>query len=437
MVESTAAPGRRKPFGENLELVIFDGGALRRLPLPAGTEITVGRGEEASARVEDPSVSRVHARFRGGAPATLEDLGSSNGTRVGGVALAPSTTCPLAQETIVVLGELSIIVREGRSAESPPPPSLPEGTMDAVWRLVDLVAPSDLSVLVLGETGVGKEVVSRAIHERSGRKDGPLVLLNCAAIPEQMLESELFGYEKGAFTGAHAAKPGLLESANTGTVVLDEIGDLPLAVQAKLLRALDAQQITRLGSVRAKTIDVRVIAATNRDLSAMVEDGSFRADLLYRLDGMTIHVPPLRERRREIRALAQRFADEACARGVRASVAIRDDALAALDAHDWPGNVRELRKVVERALVLAGGRDVERAHVVLRSSGGSVAPPPPAPPAPTELRDGRERAEVAAIEEALAACKGNQTRAAERLGISRRTLIERLDRYALPRPRKP
>lgn len=436
MTESTAAPIKKKNPGD-LELVIFDGDALKRVPLPPGSEVTVGRGEEATVRVSEPSVSRVHAIFRGGkaaAPATIEDLGSSNGTRVGGVELVASKKQPVEADTMIILGELSIVVREVRGPGAPPPPSLPEGSMAAVHRLIDLVAPSDLSVLVLGETGVGKEIVSRAIHEKSRRKTHPLLFLNCAALPEQTLESEVFGYEKGAFTGAVAAKPGLLEGAHHGTVVLDEVGEMPLAVQAKLLRALDAGEILRLGATKPRPIDVRIIAATNRDLGAMVAEGKFRADLLYRLDGMTIHVPPLRDRKSEIGVLAAAFVKDACQRSERPVATITPSAMQALCAHDWPGNVRELKKVIERAVVLTGGGDViEQAHIVLRSG---AMKQPIAPDGGDRLRDERERAEIEAIQGALAACNGNQTRAAAQLGISRRTLIERLDRYGMPRPRK-
>jgi DNA-binding NtrC family response regulator len=427
MTDSTAAPAPRGAgTSESLELVVFDGGSLRRIALPKDVEVTVGRGEEASLRVEEPSVSRVHARFRGGPKPTVEDLGSSNGIRIGGAEIPSHTPRPITPDLVVVLGDLQVVIREQRAADARPPQSVPQGSMSAVYKLVDLVAPSALSVLVLGETGVGKEVISLRIHAQSTRKDAPLLFLNCAALPEQTLESELFGHEKGAFTGAVNAKPGLLESADGGTVVLDEIGEMPLAVQAKLLRALDAGEIVRLGAVKPRMIDVRVIAATNRDLGAMVESGTFRADLLYRLDGMTIHVPPLRERKDEIRALARKFAGD---------VAIGEDAFARLEAHSWPGNVRELKKVIERAVVLAAGSAIDGEHIVLRG-GPSPSAPNVSVSAVPALKDERDRAEVAAIQEALAACNGNQTRAAEKLGIARRTLIEKLDRYGLPRPRK-
>ena len=427
MTDSTAAPAPRGagPGGQaNLELVVFDGGSLRRVALAKDVDITIGRGEEASLRVEEPSVSRVHARFRGGPRPTVEDLGSSNGVRIGGAEIPARTPRPIAPDVVVVLGDLQVVIREQRGVDAPPPHSVPQGSMSAVYKLVDLVAPSGLSVLVLGETGVGKEVISHRIHEHSKRKDAPLLFLNCAALPEQTLESELFGHEKGAFTGAVGPKPGLLESADGGTMVLDEIGEMPLAVQAKLLRALDAGEIVRLGAVKPRKIDVRVIAATNRDLGVMVEAGTFRADLLYRLDGMTIHVPPLRDRRDEIRGLAAKFAGD---------TAIAEEALARLEAHHWPGNVRELKKVIERAVVLAAGSAIAAEHIVIR---GAPAPSAPVVTSAAPLRDERDRAEIAAIQEALTACHGNQTRAAEKLGIARRTLIEKLDRYGLPRPRK-
>ena len=439
MTDSTAAPAPRGSGAtEQLELVVFDGGTLRRLPLSRGDDVTIGRGEEATLRVEEPSVSRVHARFRGGRVSasgavtepTVEDLGSSNGTRIAGSELAPHVARALAADVLVILGDLQVVVREQRLPDAPPPHSVPQGSMSAVQRLVDLVAPSALSVLVLGETGVGKEVISHRIHGQSKRKNAPLLFLNCAALPEQTLESELFGHEKGAFTGAINAKPGLLESADGGTVVLDEIGEMPLAVQAKLLRALDAGEIVRLGAVRPRTIDVRVIAATNRDLGAMVEAGQFRADLLYRLDGMTIHVPPLRDRKDEIRGLATKFAE---------GVVIHEDAFTKLEAHTWPGNVRELKKVIERAVVLAAGGAVGAEHIVIRGAPAATAPTvavAAATASPAQLKDERDRAEIAAIQEALASCNGNQTRAATQLGIARRTLIEKLDRYGLPRPRK-
>jgi DNA-binding NtrC family response regulator len=427
MTDSTAAPAPRGAGGQaSLELVVFDGGSLRRIALGKDAEVTVGRGEEASLRVEEPSVSRVHARFRGGPKPTVEDLGSSNGIRIGGVEIPSRSPRPIAPDVVVVLGDLQVVIREQRAADAPPPHSVPQGSMSAVYKLVDLVAPSALSVLVLGETGVGKEVISLRIHAQSKRKDAPLLFLNCAALPEQTLESELFGHEKGAFTGAVNAKPGLLESADGGTVVLDEIGEMPLGVQAKLLRALDAGEIVRLGAVKPRKIDVRVIAATNRDLGAMVESGTFRADLLYRLDGMTIHVPPLRDRKDEIRGLARKFAGD---------VAIDEQAFEKLEAHAWPGNVRELKKVIERAVVLAGGGAIGGEHIVLRGGPSPSAPSINAVPA-AALKGERDRAEIAAIQEALASCNGNQTRAAEKLGIARRTLIEKLDRYGLPRPRK-
>ncbi len=433
--DRTAAP---KPSAEGgpLELVLLGGAELLRFPL-RGAELVLGRAEGVDVRIDVPSVSKRHARIDVAAH-TIEDLGSANGTMVAGQRLAPGEKAELRPSLLIHLGDVALVVRPHRDAtEHAPrsaPQSVPERSMAAVERLVELAAPSDLSLLVLGETGVGKEVVAQAIHDRSPRAKRPFVKINCAAIPEHMLESELFGHEKGAFTGAQARKLGLLEAAHQGTILFDEVGELPLGMQAKLLRALDAREVLRLGALAPTAIDVRIIASTNRDLAAMANAGTFRSDLFYRLDGLTIHVPPLRERREELPSLAERFvADAATASGKPAPRPVLTPAARAkLVGHAWPGNVRELRQVMQRAFVLAAGATIDEAHVVLSAS----APRGEAAPAETELRAERERAERRAIEEALAACNGNQTRAAERLGIGRRTLIERLDKFDLPRPRK-
>jgi transcriptional regulator with PAS, ATPase and Fis domain len=426
--DTTDAP-RRAVHGA-LELFAFDGAAIRRMPLAGRESVTIGRGEDADLVLENPSVSRLHARVRLPGP-TIEDLGSANGISIGGVRLAANETRALPLDTVVVLGEVHLVLRNARSPDVAPPPSKPSATMAAVWELVDLVAPSDLPVLILGETGVGKEVVAQAIHDRSKRANGSMLKLNCAALSETTLESELFGHERGAFTGAQATKPGLFEIAHGGTIVLDEVGELQPAIQAKLLRALDTGEIVRLGALKPRTIDVRVIASTNRDIVAMVRAGTFRADLLFRLDGMTIHVPPLRLRRSEIRTLAKELAGAASKREGVVSPEIEDTALVKLDAHDWPGNVRELKRVVERALVLSRYGAVRAEHVVLGALSTSEEKPEK-----TDLRGERERAEIDVIRDALAACDGNQTRAAEKLGISRRTLVDRMTKYGLPRPRK-
>jgi DNA-binding NtrC family response regulator len=263
-----------------------------------------------------------------------------------------------------------------------------------------------------------------------------------------LLESELFGHERGAFTGAIQAKPGLLESAHTGTVFLDEVGEMSLATQARLLRVLEERQVMRIGALRPRTIDVRFVAATNRELEQEVLRGAFREDLYFRLSGMPLRVPPLRERTAEIEPLARVLVAQACERAGREAPDIAGDALAALRGHAWPGNVRELRNAMERALLLCGRGPIKREHLPFDATGATgTSTVPPAPPTSPDvdgtgvlpavhLRDGVESAERQLIAQALERCAGNQTQAAKLLGISRRTLVSRLGEYGLPRPRK-
>ena len=390
-----------------------EGAAVRRVPFDR--DLTVGRGDDADVKVVARSVSRVHARIRVGPPVTVEHLGATNPTLVNGKKLAAGETVEIAPGGIVVVGDVQLVLRRAHTQEAAVP-SVPERSMDQVWKLVELAGPSELSILILGETGVGKEVVAQKIHAASPRARKPMLAINCAALHDSTLESELFGHEAGAFTGATAAKPGLLEAASGSTVLLDEIGELPLATQAKLLRALDAREILRLGSTKPRPIDVRVIAATHRDLSAMVDEKTFRADLFFRIDGLTIHVPPLRDRTGEITTLAREFSRREMDAAVKA----------ALIDYAWPGNVRELKKVMERAVVLAGSGPIEVKHLQLKA--------PTADPA--DFWTERDRAERRSIERALEQSKGNQTRAAALLGISRRTLVDRLTRYGIHRKDK-
>ncbi len=326
---------------------------------------------------------------------------------------------------------------------------------------IDQVADSDLSVLLLGETGVGKDVCAHQIHHSSPRRKQKMLRLNCSAFPEHMLEAELFGYEKGAFTGAARAKPGLLETAHGGTVFIDEIGDMPPAVQVKLLRVIEARRVQRIGALEPTEIDVRFVSATHRDLESLIAVGRFRQDLFFRINGFTIRIPPLRQRLDEIEPLAIAFAREAVERsGYPATPTFSADVLAAFRAYVWPGNIRELRNVVERAVVLARGGNIELEHIPNEKMTMTVLPLPakrPAEPDPAappgadefdvpqhtqEVPAGRNlRAELDdrernAIIEALETCAGNQTRAAQLLGISRGTLVARLDKYKIPRPRK-
>ena len=326
-----------------------------------------------------------------------------------------------------------------------------EGAMREVLRMADRVAASSLSVLILGETGVGKELLAEYIHRQSPRRDKALLRLNCAALSPTLLESELFGHEKGAFTGADRSKPGLLEGAHGGSVFLDEIGELPEPLQVKLLRVIEERKVQRVGGLNQTAIDVRFIAATNRNLDEEVAQGAFRQDLLYRINAMTLVIPPLRQRSYEIEGLARGFADEISKDLDRDRLDISLEALALLEAYTWPGNIRELRNVVMRAAVLCGGSEIGPEHLppeVVKRVAASPATPvhkddaiaPPARPQRRSIRDSVkytvEEVERQAIIEALARHGGNQAAAAQELGIHRRTLMRRLDQYKIPRPRK-
>ncbi|HVE87722.1 MAG TPA: sigma 54-interacting transcriptional regulator [Myxococcales bacterium] len=318
-------------------------------------------------------------------------------------------------------------------------PVIADPAMVQLYKLIDKVAAGNINVLVMGETGAGKELVAEAVHRRSPRAQRPFVRINCAALSESLLESELFGHERGAFTGATEAKAGLLESASGGTVMLDEVGELPLSTQAKLLRVLEERAVRRVGSLKLRPIDARFVAATNRNLETEVEAGRFRKDLYFRLAGVALVVPPLRDRRQEIGPMASAFARVAARQLGRggADARISPAAMRLLEQYAWPGNIRELRNAVERAVLLAGGGPVDVEHLPLeKMSAVWLAPPAPAPaPAPAPEGD-RAAAERQRIADALQRCAGNQTQAARLLGISRRTLLYKLDAHGLPRPQK-
>ncbi|HVP57736.1 MAG TPA: sigma-54 dependent transcriptional regulator, partial [bacterium] len=240
-----------------------------------------------------------------------------------------------------------------------------------IVETIETIAPTKVTVLITGESGTGKELIARAIHQRSNRSTKPFVAVNCAALPQGILESELFGHEKGAFTGAVALRKGRFEIANGGTLLLDEVGEMPLGTQVKLLRVLEEEHFMRVGGSQDVTVDVRVLASTNRDLRQLVEEGSFRTDLFYRLNVIPIHVPPLRERKEDIPAMFRAIMAETCMRNGVESVDIDDEALAALVNYPWPGNVRELRNLVESLIVLAGGKPITPASLpehILRSA---------------------------------------------------------------------
>jgi transcriptional regulator with AAA-type ATPase domain len=286
-------------------------------------------------------------------------------------------------------------------------------------------ARTDVTVLLTGETGSGKEVVAAEIHRASARAAGPYVRINCASIPETLIESELFGHEKGAFTGADKRRIGIIERAHGGTLLFDEIGELPLAMQAKLLRVLEERKVTRVGDVEEISVDVRFVAATNRDLEREVEKGTFRHDLFFRLSALTLRVPPLRERPRDLPLLAAHFAQRATQAAGRPAAQVTDGFVQALLRYPWPGNVRELRNVVERALVLAEGTELTVNDLPERLA--VLAPATTRAPAP--MRDRLDDVERRALVDALRESGGNRTHAARKLGISRRALLYKLKKH--------
>ena len=569
------------PDRPRLSLLVMSEQGVFTHALPDRGTVTIGRAARCEVLVSDALLSREHARLRIGDIVEIEDLGSSNGTRVGSRQLAANEAATLALGDVVSIGSTVLVLqpatanqrprqlwshgyfesrleeecaraaqarttfavlrvrfdldaeptalesrlsaclgpervvgsyapseyevlltdvspelaereakklmaqlanegalsdvgvacypRDGRtpealvacagrrragSARDAVAPDIPaSGALARLSPIVERFAVGTIPVLVLGETGVGKDVLATMIHRLSPRSTRPYVCLNCAALPEQLLESELFGYERGAFTGATAAKAGLLESANGGTVFLDEVAEMPLAAQAKLLRVLDQGEVLRLGATRPRSIDVRFVAATNRDLVLEVERGRFREDLYFRLAAAAIVVPPLRERVAEIAPLAVTFVAEACRElGRTRAPQILPAAMALLERHSWPGNIRELRNAMERAVLLSGDGDIgidQLAHEQMgrKLRGDSRAETLPsmarvsAPPLHVQARvqnagDTLTRdPEAVRLMAVLDACDWNQTKAATELGISRRTLVSRLTAYGLTRRR--
>jgi DNA-binding NtrC family response regulator len=446
---------------EPLEVVVFEGERTAIFPLPGSGSLTIGRAEGSEIRIEDPSASRRHAVLHVAPELRIEDLGAVNGTFIREPPSANETgrthslrqlvrqSADIKVGDCLMVGSALLVVRRrsqptGMSARSEPE-MVRDPAMKALYGQASRAAAASISVLLLGETGVGKEVLARIIHARSPRAARSFVALNCAALPETLLESELFGYEKGAFSGALKSRPGLFESAEGGTVFLDEVGELSLTIQVKLLRVLEERAVLRVGGRSPKKVDVRFIAATNRDLEEELSGGQFREDLYFRLNGISLLIPPLRQRPSEIAPFSELFAADAARQlGLARPPRIAQATLERLEKHTWPGNVRELKNVMERAVVLCAGDELLLEHLPAKLvSGVRVQANVTSPAQQARVADAMEalRHQMRSVErnriiEALEQCGGNQTLAAERLGISRRTLVSRLSEYDIPRPRK-
>ena len=438
-------------------LAVFEPASSRVVPLPESGEVFVGRGDEVGVRLRDAKVSRKHVSLAVEPErVVLTDLGSQNGTFVNGQRVHGQRM--LASGDSIELGHTCLVLHtDGSEPANTAAPTAREAidldgaevivadsSMLALYALIRRLAPVSLPVLIHGETGTGKELAARALHHFSPRRTARFVAINCAALPEALIESELFGHRRGAFTGATHDKTGLLESASGGSVFLDEIGELPLGTQAKLLRALDTGCVAPVGAVDEHAIDVRVIAATHKNLEHEVGAGRFRQDLYYRLAGATLWLPPLRDRPGELRLIADGMLSRARTRLGLPPLSLSEPARRALAAHPWPGNVRELGNVVEFLAATHDGPviDAEAVAARLRSTApaAAVAAPTATPdasaagfrPLDDELRDLEQKR----IVEALAAAGGNQTRAAELIGMPLRTFVTKLERYGLKGPKR-
>ena len=466
VVTVTGTQGDEPSSASSRVLIVMEHGVLSRYQLPATGTIRIGRAEDSDVVLRGAAASRGHALLHIGPTLALEDLGSLNGTLLRGTRLAAG------ERTAIKIGEpmhigSTILVAQyaprqgavplaasstGQQRELDPSIVVRDPVMLSVYDVLHRVAPSTIGILILGETGVGKEVVAATVHRLSGaRSKGPFVCINCAALNASIFESEVFGHQQGSFTGAVKSKLGLLETADKGTVFLDEVGELPWSVQAKLLRVIETREITRVGGLKPQAIDVRFVAATNRDLRAEIQAGSFREDLFFRLNGVSVRIPPLRERPAEIELLVHTFLSSMAAGLVGKPPTVSAAAMQLLTQYPWPGNIRELKNAIECAVLLStGSGSIEPMHLpleMLPNHPSTTAGPRSSTPAPRSATrpaaltwpaasDEREQPERDRIIAALAAFSGNQTRAAEFLEMPRRTLVSKLTAYGLPRPRK-
>ncbi|WP_375767981.1 sigma 54-interacting transcriptional regulator [Archangium gephyra] len=428
-------PGALKLRVHKIRVEVVKGPDAGRRAELAGLEARLGSGRDCDFVLTDTTVSRHHLLLRIERDAIrVVDLGSRNGTRLDGIEVRDAFARP---DSLIVIGgttlrlcmlsgmvELPLSTREsfgrmlGRSI-----------AMRRVFSLLERIAPSDSTVLIEGETGTGKEVAAEGLHEASPRADGPFVVFDCSAVAPTLIESALFGHEKGAFTGATVERPGVFEQAHGGTLFLDELGELPLELQPKLLRALESREVRPLGSRGTRRVDVRVVAATSRSLAREVDRGRFREDLYYRLSVITLRLPPLRERMEDIALLVRHFEKELRVRSQARGTPLPDEAVEAFLSQSWPGNIRELRNAVERALLLGNPEPGAASH--------SWAPAPGALGVSLEepLLSGRKRVmeayEREYIERALHETGWNISRAAALAGVGRKFMQQAMTRYGL------
>jgi DNA-binding NtrC family response regulator len=435
-------PTKRIPVQGGMEfplrrgkLVVVSGTDLQKTFSTEGKEVTIGSQGDNHCVLNDPTVSRHHAAIEETEEGyVLRDLGSTNGTFLSGI---PIKEAYLEYGSIIGLGNTRLqFVPLEETVEIPPSQENYFGDvfgggieMKRIFTMLKKISPTDITVTIEGETGTGKELVARAIHSRSQRVKGPFVVIDCGSISKSLIESELFGHEKGAFTGATQARRGAFEMANGGTIFIDEIGELGLEMQPKLLRVLEQREVRRLGGNEVFKVNVRVIAATNRDLASEVQRGRFREDLFYRISVVKVHLPPLREKGEDIPFLAQQFAREFREQyGSGGDAAVSVEALEILRHYHWPGNVRELRNVITRAMAMGDGTVLQPRDFIM--------------PLPAEGRPqgstldslvGKtlEEIEKAAIMKTLEAHGGNKSAAARVLGIAYSTLYEKIKKYEL------
>jgi DNA-binding NtrC family response regulator len=417
------------------KLVVVSGTDLQKTFSIEGKEVTIGSQEDNHCVLNDPTVSRHHAAIEETVEGyVLRDLGSTNGTSLSGI---PIKEAYLEYGSIIGLGNTRLqFVPLEETVEIPPSQEHYFGDvfggsveMKRIFTMLKKISPTDITVTIEGETGTGKELVARAIHSHSQRAKGPFVVIDCGSISKSLIESELFGHEKGAFTGATQARRGAFEMASGGTIFIDEIGELCLEMQPKLLRVLEQREVRRVGGNEVFKVNVRVVAATNRDLAFEVQKGRFREDLFYRISVVKIHLPPLREKGEDVAFLAQQFAREFSEQyGSREEMAVSGEALEILRHYHWPGNVRELRNVITRAMAMGDGKVLQPRDFIM--------------PLPSEGRSGGttldsfvgktlEEIEKAVIMKTLEANGGNKSEAARVLGIAYSTLYEKIKKYEL------